>query len=99
MILQAGTVGHYVTAMRAIVYRGAGGVEVIDLATVPTPEPGPDQVLVRVQASGLNRADVIQRRGGYPAPPGWPTDIPGLEYAGVVEALGPGVAGVASAIG
>ena len=96
MILQAGTVGHYVTAMRAIVYRGAGGVEVIDLATVSTPEPGPDQVLVRVQASGLNRADVIQRRGGYPAPPGWPADIPGLEYAGVVEAVGPGVAGVAS---
>ena len=55
------------------------------------PEPGPGQVLVRVHAAGLNRADLIQRQGHYPAPPGWPADIPGLEYAGVVEKTGPGV--------
>ncbi len=94
MILQAETRRHYVTAMRAIVYRSAGGVEVLDLTTVPTPAPAASQVLVRVQATGLNRADVIQRRGGYPAPAGWPADIPGLEYAGVVEAVGIGVAEV-----
>ncbi len=80
--------------MRAIVYRGAGGVEVIDLAQVPAPEAGPDQVGVRVRAAGLNRADIIQRRGGYPAPPGWPRDVPGLEYAGVVEAVGADVKNV-----
>lgn len=77
--------------MRAIVYTAAGGPEVIALRDVPTPEPGAEQVRVRVGASGLNRADIIQRRGRYPAPPGWPKDIPGLEYAGEVESLGPGV--------
>lgn len=77
--------------MRAIVYTAAGGPEVIALRDVPTPEPGAEQVRVRVGAAGLNRADVIQRRGRYPAPPGWPKDIPGLEYAGEVESLGPGV--------
>jgi putative PIG3 family NAD(P)H quinone oxidoreductase len=46
---------------------------------------------VRVAASGLNRADILQRRGLYPAPPGWPADVPGLEYAGQVDELGPGV--------
>lgn len=53
------------------------------------PQPGTGQVLVRVAAAGLNRADLLQRRGGYPAPPGWPDDVPGLEFAGVVEAAGP----------
>jgi putative PIG3 family NAD(P)H quinone oxidoreductase len=74
--------------MHAIVYTAAGGPEVIALREVPTPDPGPEQVRVRVRAAGLNRADVLQRRGAYPAPPGWPADIPGLEYAGEVEALG-----------
>ena len=80
--------------MRAIVYQGAGGPEVVTLVERPTPTPGANQVLVSVRAAGLNRADLIQRRGGYPAPPGWPPDIPGLEYAGVVEALGDGVTAV-----
>lgn len=74
--------------MRTIRYGGAGGVEVIELGQAADPAPGPRDILVRVAAAGLNRADVIQRRGGYPAPPGWPADVPGLEYAGTVEAVG-----------
>lgn len=74
--------------MRAAIFAGAGGPEVIDLRDVPRPDPGPDQVLVRVQASALNRADLNQRQGSYPAPPGAPADIPGLEYTGIVEACG-----------
>ncbi|MGH7532506.1 MAG: NAD(P)H-quinone oxidoreductase [Gemmatimonadales bacterium] len=77
--------------MRAIIYEGAGGIEVVRLAERPTPEPGPGQIRVRVRAAGLNRADIVQRRGHYAAPPGWPADIPGLEYAGEVESLGAGV--------
>jgi NADPH2:quinone reductase len=57
----------------------------------PVPEPGADQVLVRVNGAGINRADLLQRAGRYPAPPGAPPDIPGLEFAGVVEAVGSGV--------
>ena len=56
----------------------------------PDPEPGAGEVLVRVRAAGLNGADLAQRRGFYPAPPGSPPDIPGLELAGEVVALGPG---------
>jgi NADPH2:quinone reductase len=55
----------------------------------PHPEPGTGQVLVRVRAAGLNGADMMQRRGRYPAPPGSPADIPGLELAGEVAGLGP----------
>jgi len=58
----------------------------------PDPSPGSGEVLVRVRAAGLNGADMHQRRGLYPAPPGAPQDIPGLELAGEVEALGPGAA-------
>ena len=54
------------------------------------PEPGYGQVLVRVKAAGLNGADMLQRRGAYPAPPGSPADIPGMEMAGEVAAIGPG---------
>lgn len=79
--------------MRAIVFTAAGGPEVISIREVPTPVPGPGQIRVRVRAAGLNRADIYQRRGGYAAPAGWPEDIPGLEYAGDVDALGPGVTG------
>ena len=57
----------------------------------PDPRPGTGEVLVRVRAAGLNGADLIQLRGGYPAPPGAPADIPGLELAGEVAELGPGV--------
>lgn len=74
--------------MRAVVYQGAGGLEVVRIEERPMPVPGPGQVRVRVRSAGLNRADLIQRRGGYPAPPGWPTDIPGLEFAGDVDTLG-----------
>jgi NADPH2:quinone reductase len=56
----------------------------------PDPEPGTREIRVRVRASALNRADLQQRRGAYPAPPGAPSDIPGMEYAGEVDALGPG---------
>ena len=56
----------------------------------PDPEPGKDELLVRVRASGLNGADMLQLKGAYPAPPGAPPDIPGLELAGEVAALGPG---------
>jgi NADPH:quinone reductase len=56
----------------------------------PDPEPGVQQLLVRVRAAGLNGADMLQRKGAYPAPPGSPQDVPGLELAGEVAALGPG---------
>jgi NADPH:quinone reductase len=77
--------------MRAVIYEGAGGPEVITIGEVPKPEVGKDHIRVKVHAAGLNRADLIQRRGQYPAPHGWPADIPGLEYAGEVEAVRPGV--------
>jgi NADPH2:quinone reductase len=56
----------------------------------PDPEPGSGEVLVRVKAAGLNGADMMQRRGLYPPPPGYPEDIPGLEFAGEVVGVGPG---------
>jgi NADPH:quinone reductase len=74
--------------MRAIVITRPGGPEVLEEAERPLPEPGPGQIRVRVRASALNRADLLQRRGLYPAPPGFPQDIPGLEYAGEVDAVG-----------
>ena len=77
--------------MRAIVITGAGGPDVLESQRRETPEPGVGQVRVRVRASGLNRADLMQREGHYPAPSGAPADIPGIEYAGEVDALGPGV--------
>ncbi|MDQ6776012.1 MAG: NAD(P)H-quinone oxidoreductase [Actinomycetota bacterium] len=58
----------------------------------PDPEPGSGEVLVRVHAAGLNGADMLQLRGRYPAPPGVPQDIPGMEFAGAVARLGPGAA-------
>jgi putative PIG3 family NAD(P)H quinone oxidoreductase len=76
--------------MRAIIITQPGGPEVLEVRDLPNPAlPGGDQVLVRVHAAGLNRADILQRRGMYPAPPGAPQDIPGLEFAGEVVAAGP----------
>lgn len=71
-------------------YRGPGGVEVIEDGELEIREPGYGEVMVEIAAAGLNRADVIQRRGFYPAPPGAPPDVPGLELAGRVAQRGPG---------
>lgn len=79
--------------MKAVRIAGSGGPEVLELVDRPEPEVGSDDVLVRVRAAALNRADLLQRRGLYPAPPGAPEDVPGLEYAGVVERTGRRVRG------
>ena len=76
--------------MKVITLPQYGGPEVLTVAEAPKPEPGPDQILVRVRAIGVNRADGLQRQGLYPMPPGL-SDVPGLELAGEVAALGPGV--------
>lgn len=78
--------------MRAVRITEPGGPDVLRVGEVDRPEPGPGQVRVRVRAAGVNRADLLQRRGLYPAPPGWPADVPGLEFAGEVDALGESVA-------
>ena len=75
--------------MRAVIITRPGGPEVLEIQDVETPEPAGEQVRVRVHASGINRADLLQRAGGYPAPPGSPSNIPGLEFAGEVDAIGP----------
>lgn len=77
--------------MRAIVIREPGGPEVLVLRDVPEPAPPPSFVRVAVRYAGVNRADLLQRAGLYPAPAGVPADIPGLEYSGVVDAIGEGV--------
>jgi putative PIG3 family NAD(P)H quinone oxidoreductase len=76
--------------MLAAVITRPGAPDVLAVREVDAPAPGTEQILVRVHASALNRADLLQRRGHYPAPPGAPSDIPGMEYAGEVAALGPG---------
>src|SRR5262249_11181005 len=76
--------------MRAIVIREAGGPEVLELREVADPDVPHGHVRVRVRFAGVNRADLLQRAGFYPAPPGVPRDIPGLEYAGTIDAVGPG---------
>jgi len=79
------------TAMKAIVITKPGDVDVLEIRDVPSPAPTDDQVRVRVRASALNRADVLQRMGRYPAPPGAPSDIPGIEFAGEVDQVGANV--------
>ncbi len=79
--------------MKAVVITGVGGADVLQVRDVPRPEPAGDQIRVRVCACGLNRADLLQCRGFYPAPAGVPADIPGLEFAGEVDALGPNTTG------
>lgn len=63
----------------------------LEVSERPVPEAGPDGVVVRVHGAGLNRADLLQRMGRYPAPPGAPADIPGMEFAGIVESVGANV--------
>jgi NADPH2:quinone reductase len=77
--------------MRAIAITKSGGPEVLALVERETPQPSRGEVRVRVRATAINRADLLQRMGAYPAPSDAPPDIPGLELAGEVEALGPGV--------
>ena len=77
--------------MKAAVITRFGGPEVLEIQDVPAPQPEPDEVLVHVHSSALNRADLLQRRGGYAAPPDAPQNISGLEFAGEVEQLGTNV--------
>jgi NADPH:quinone reductase-like Zn-dependent oxidoreductase len=79
--------------VRAVVFAGHGGNEVVRLEERPDPVPGAHEVLVATRFAGINWADVSQRQGNYPPPPGAPADIPGLEVAGEVAATGPGVLG------
>ncbi|HET8541766.1 MAG TPA: NAD(P)H-quinone oxidoreductase [Anaeromyxobacter sp.] len=77
--------------MKAVLFRGKGGPEVIEWADTADPAPARGEVLVRVRAAALNRADLLQRRGLYPPPPGTREDVPGLELAGEVVGVGDGV--------
>jgi NADPH:quinone reductase len=74
--------------VRAVTFTGAGGNEVVAVAERPDPVPAADEVVVTARFAGVNWADVSQRQGNYPPPPGAPRDIPGLEVAGVVTATG-----------
>jgi NADPH:quinone reductase len=74
--------------MQAALSLNAEGPEGLRFTEVASPVPGPDEILVKVHATALNRADLMQTMGFYPAPPGAPPDIPGLEYAGTVAATG-----------
>lgn len=74
----------------AVRIKEPGGPEVLHIDRISVDDPGPGQLLVEVAAAGLNRADILQRRGLYPAPPGVRSDVPGLEYAGRVAAVGEG---------
>ena len=78
--------------MKAVLLKGFGGVEMLGVGEVERPEPGKGQVLVKVMATSINRADLLQREGKYPPPPG-DSDILGLEVAGVIEKVGDGVTG------
>jgi NADPH:quinone reductase-like Zn-dependent oxidoreductase len=77
--------------VRAVVFTGVGGNEVISVVERPDPEPAGEDVLVAVRYAGVNPADLAQREGRYPAPTGAPADVPGIEVAGTVVATGPGV--------
>lgn len=78
--------------MKAVLLEGFGGVEVLKVGEAPRPVPKENEVLVRVMATSINRPDLVQREGKYPPPPG-DSEILGLEVAGVIEELGPGVTG------
>lgn len=74
--------------MKAVVITRFGGPEVLEIQDVPKPQPGPEEVVVHVRSTALNRADLLQRLGRYAAPPGAAQNIPGLEFAGEVSELG-----------
>jgi len=74
--------------VRAVVFVGAGGNDVVLVEDRPDPVPGPEEIVVDVRFAGLNPADLQQRAGRYPAPPGSPADVPGLEVSGRVHACG-----------
>jgi NADPH2:quinone reductase len=74
----------------AVVFRGAGGPEVVTMDATEVRDPGPGEIQIEIAAAAVNRADLLQRRGVYPAPAGWPADVPGLELSGTVVARGPG---------
>jgi putative PIG3 family NAD(P)H quinone oxidoreductase len=79
--------------MKAVVFAGKGGPEMARIQEIPQPIAERGEVLVRVRAAALNRADLLQRRGLYPPPPGYRDDVPGLEFAGEVAEVGTGVSG------
>ena len=79
--------------MKAVLFTGKGGPEVIEWKETADPVPSRGEVLVRVRAAALNRADLLQRRGLYPPPPGTREDVPGLELSGEIAKLGEGVQG------
>ncbi len=81
--------------MKCVVYHGVGGRELVAVEERPDPTPGRFEVLVAPTYSGLNPADVLQREGKHPAPPGAPKDVPGLEVAGTIVAIGDGVSAFA----
>ncbi len=80
-------------SMRAAVITRPGGPDVLEIQNRPVPSPGRGELLIRVRASAINRADVLQRMGRYPAPVGTPVDIPGLEFSGEVAECGDSVTG------
>jgi NADPH2:quinone reductase len=79
--------------MKVVEIAAPGGPEQLRVAVRPIPQPGTDEVLIHVAAAGVNRPDVVQRQGLYPPPPG-ASDLPGMEVAGTIEAVGPGVSGL-----
>src|ERR1700691_2975731 len=81
------TPGRQLIKMRFVIFDAPGGPEVLKIAQMPAPQPGPDDVLITVEAAGVTHADVMQRQGNYPPPPG-ASPILGLEVAGTVAAVG-----------
>ena len=85
-VQRAGVRIQHMKAVKIVSFGDVEGLQVVDVPDAP--QPTADRVRVRVRAAGLNRADILQRLGRYPAPPGYPPDIPGLEFAGEVESVG-----------
>src|SRR5262249_57818458 len=83
----------FMNTMQAAWISRYGGSDVLEVRSVGKPQITPEQVLVQVRASALNRADLLQRQGKYPPPPGFPAEIPGIEFAGEVVETGSAVRG------